>query len=93
MRTLGSMLGCVAAMLFAAHTFYMPTVVFLITKDPHLDVVPGNLTACEYFVFGQMFLMFCFLQNMVVWGVSRAMVRNQWMAWGVERMQDPARTL
>jgi hypothetical protein len=72
LKELGGMLGLVLALLFALHTFYMPTVFFMEIHNPEKKIEPMNLQAVEYFVFGQMFLMFVFLQSHVVFGSCRA---------------------
>mmetsp|Transcript_10849 Transcript_10849/g.27842 ORF Transcript_10849/g.27842 Transcript_10849/m.27842 type:complete len:236 (-) Transcript_10849:252-959(-) len=55
------------------HTFYMPTIFFMKIHDPAFQVDPMNLKGPEYFVYGQMFLMFIFLQSHVVFGSCRAL--------------------
>ncbi|MAD20225.1 MAG: hypothetical protein CMJ52_08590, partial [Planctomycetaceae bacterium] len=66
-------LAAVLALLVALQTFYMPTIFFLKIHNPSMLVEPVNLRGSEYFVYGQMFLMFVFLHSHVIFGSSRAL--------------------
>jgi len=68
-----AMIATTSVLIFALQTFYMPTIVFLKMHCPSLQVQPMNLQGPEYFVYGQMLLMFIFLNSHVIFGSSRAM--------------------
>jgi len=73
LKELGGMLFFVIALLFAMHTFYMPTIFFMKIHESASQVDPMNLQGPEYFVYYNCFLLAVFLQSYVVFALCRAL--------------------